>query len=62
MILTYMNRFLKHWRLTERREAFSAHAITYADESLPSIQSNQMGTDAVGEDRRPRQRETAEHY
>ena len=28
----YMNRFLKHWRLTKRSEAFRAHVITYADD------------------------------
>jgi RNA-directed DNA polymerase len=28
----YMNRFLKHWRLTERGEAFGAHVIAYADD------------------------------
>src|SRR4051812_43767462 len=28
----YMNRFLKHWRLTGRGEAFRAHVITYADD------------------------------
>src|SRR5438445_2981547 len=28
----YMNRFLKHWRLTERGEAFSAHVISQADD------------------------------
>ena len=28
----YMNRFLKHWRLTGRREAFRAHVIAYADD------------------------------
>src|SRR3982751_3191316 len=28
----YMNRFLKHWRLTRRGEAFRAHVITYADD------------------------------
>jgi RNA-directed DNA polymerase len=27
-----MNRFLKHWRLTRRGEAFRAHVITYADD------------------------------
>ena len=27
----YMNRFLKHWRLTERTAAFKAHAVSYAD-------------------------------
>jgi RNA-directed DNA polymerase len=26
----YMNRFLKHWRLTERGEAFRAHVVAYA--------------------------------
>src|ERR1700677_3064791 len=28
----YMNRFLKHWRLSGRREAFRAHVISYADD------------------------------
>jgi len=28
----YMNRFLKHWRLTRRGEAFHAHVISYADD------------------------------
>ena len=28
----YMNRFLKHWRLTERGEAFRAHVVAYADD------------------------------
>src|SRR3954471_6126364 len=27
-----MNRFLKHWRLTGRGEAFRAHVISYADD------------------------------
>ena len=28
----YMNRFLKHWRLTDRSAAFSAHVVAYADD------------------------------
>jgi len=28
----YMNRFLKHWRITRRDEAFRARVITYADD------------------------------
>ena len=28
----YINRFLKHWRLTGRGEAFRAHVIAYADD------------------------------
>jgi RNA-directed DNA polymerase len=28
----YMNRFLKHWRLTGRDEAFRAHVVSYADD------------------------------
>jgi len=28
----YMNRFLKHWRLTRRGDAFQAHVISYADD------------------------------
>ena len=27
-----MNRFLKHWRLTGRGEAFRAHVVSYADD------------------------------
>jgi RNA-directed DNA polymerase len=29
---TYMNRFLKHWRLSRRGEAFRAHVVNYADD------------------------------
>ena len=28
----YINRFLKHWRLTERTAAFRAHIVSYADD------------------------------
>ncbi len=28
----YMNRFLKYWRITERREHFQAHVVNYADD------------------------------
>jgi RNA-directed DNA polymerase len=28
----YMNRFLKHWRMTGRSEAFRAHVVCYADD------------------------------
>jgi RNA-directed DNA polymerase len=28
----YMNRFLKHWRLTGRGEVFRAHVVSYADD------------------------------
>lgn len=28
----YMNRFLKHWRLTGRGETFCAHVVSYADD------------------------------
>jgi RNA-directed DNA polymerase len=28
----YMNRFLKHWRMTGRCEAFRAHVVNYADD------------------------------
>jgi RNA-directed DNA polymerase len=28
----YMNRFLKHWRITGREEAFQAHVVAYADD------------------------------
>src|SRR5207245_7060442 len=28
----YMNRFLKHWRLTGRGEAFCAQVVSYADD------------------------------
>ena len=30
--VVYMNRFLKHWRLTGRNEAFRAHIVAYADD------------------------------
>src|ERR1700738_4664689 len=30
----YMNRFLKHWRLTGRGEAFRAHFVSYADDCV----------------------------
>jgi RNA-directed DNA polymerase len=32
LAVIYMNRFLKHWRLTGRGEAFRAHVIAYADD------------------------------
>ena len=28
----YMNRFLKHWRLTARGKALRAHVVAYADD------------------------------
>jgi len=28
----YMNRFLKYWRVTGRREAFQAQVVNYADD------------------------------
>jgi RNA-directed DNA polymerase len=28
----YMNRFLKHWRFTDRGKAFRAHVVNYADD------------------------------
>jgi RNA-directed DNA polymerase len=31
----YMNRFLKHWRLTGRGEAFRGYVIAYADDCVP---------------------------
>jgi RNA-directed DNA polymerase len=31
----YMNRFLKHWRLTKRGEALHARVIAYADDCAP---------------------------
>ena len=31
----YMNRFLKHWRLSRRGEAFHAHVVNYADDCAP---------------------------
>ena len=31
----YLNRFLKHWRLTKRGEAFHAHVVSYADDCVP---------------------------
>jgi RNA-directed DNA polymerase len=32
LAVIYMNRFLKHWRLTKRGEALRAHVISYADD------------------------------
>jgi RNA-directed DNA polymerase len=32
MANVYMNRFLKHWRLTKRGVAFQAHVVAYADD------------------------------
>jgi RNA-directed DNA polymerase len=31
----YMNRFLKHWRLSARCGAFRAHVVSYADDCAP---------------------------
>jgi RNA-directed DNA polymerase len=31
----YMNRFLKYWRITGRREHFQAHVVNYADDCAP---------------------------
>ena len=31
----YMNRFLKHWRLSAGCEAFRAHVVSYADDCAP---------------------------
>ena len=41
----YMNRFLKHWRLTGRGEAFRAHIVNYADDFV--ILSQQSATEAL---------------
>ena len=41
----YMNRFLKHWRLTARGEAFGAHVISYADDFV--ILSRGHATEAL---------------
>ena len=32
LAVLYMNRFLKHWRQTERGKAFAAHVVNYADD------------------------------
>ena len=32
LAVIYMNRFLKHWRLSGRGEAFRAHVVCYADD------------------------------
>jgi RNA-directed DNA polymerase len=32
LCVVYMNRFLKHWRLTGRGEALQAHVVSYADD------------------------------
>jgi RNA-directed DNA polymerase len=41
----YMNRFLKHWRLTDRGEAFRAHVVNYADDFV--ILSQQSAAEAL---------------
>ena len=41
----YMNRFLKHWRLTARGEASRAHVISYADDFV--ILSRGHATEAL---------------
>jgi RNA-directed DNA polymerase len=41
----YMNRFLKHWRLTECQEAFRAHVVSYADDFV--ILSRGHATEAL---------------
>jgi RNA-directed DNA polymerase len=40
-----MNRFLKHWRLTGRGEAFRAHIVNYADDFV--ILSQQSAAEAL---------------
>jgi len=41
----YMNRFLKHWRITGRGEAFRAYVVSYADDFV--ILSRGHATDAL---------------
>jgi len=41
----YMNRFLKHWRLTGRGEALRAHIVNYADDFV--ILSQQSAAEAL---------------
>jgi RNA-directed DNA polymerase len=41
----YMNRYLKHWRLTGRGEAFRAHVVSYADDFV--ILSRGCATEAL---------------
>jgi len=41
----YMNRFLKHWRLSGRGEAFRAHVVSYADDFV--ILSRGHATEAL---------------
>jgi RNA-directed DNA polymerase len=41
----YMNRFLKHWRLTGRGETFRAHIVNYADDFV--ILSQQSAAEAL---------------
>src|SRR3954463_5015669 len=41
----YMNRFLKHWRLTGRGETFRAHVIAYADDFVIQPRSRGRGAD-----------------
>ncbi len=43
----YMNRFLKHWRLTGRGEAFRADVVSYADDFV--ILSRGCAAEALGE-------------
>jgi RNA-directed DNA polymerase len=41
----YMNRFLKHWRLTGRGKAFRAHVVAYADDFV--ILSRERAAEAL---------------
>ncbi len=43
--VVYMNRFLKHWRLSGRGEAFHAHVVSYADDFV--ILSRSCATEAL---------------
>src|SRR6266704_2142016 len=43
----YMNRFLKHWRLTGRGEAFCAQVVSYADERFADRKSTRLNSSHV---------------
>ena len=45
----YMNRFLKHWRLTGRGEAFHAHVVAYADDFVILSRGRAAGGAGVDE-------------
>jgi retron-type reverse transcriptase len=46
----YMNRFLKYWRITGRRERFQAYVVNYADDPEPRTCGRGTGLDAESHD------------